>query len=366
MDNVLEFSAMKGEILGITTYRGLGKLSDIARMSQADIFDQKKNPTGTQRDLNISHARAAHAYVLESKLAFWPEVVLCCRDPEVLEFKPLEAQVGAGILRVDVDKIEELRSREEIAISRLDGNHRLHFTDGQAEGYDPIERSASFCILMGLNPKEEISLFRDINNNQRRMNTSHLDTIVTRLTPEERLMVENPALYIAKRLGEDPESPFAGMVFEGGRRSGEFQVPLRTLHTGIRYLRQRSAKIDQLRDIEAEFLFIRNFWQAAREWIPGAWEEPRKYLLLRGAGLWGACFLGGIVIDRCLEEGKYTADDMLEILKSGTSWDWSRQGDFRGYSGRAGALEIATKISAEFTTESGVSIRRLAEKIKTV
>ena len=74
--------------------------------------------------------------------------------------------------------------------------------------------------------------------------------------------------------------------------------------------------------------------------------------------------MGGMVIDRCLEKGKYTVSDMLEMLESGASWDWSRQGDFRGYSGRGGALEIATKVYSEFATESGVSIRRLAEKIK--
>ena len=227
-----------------------------------------------------------------------------------------------------------------------------------------MDRTASFCILLGLSREQEIGLFRDINNNQRRMSTSHLDTIVTRLTPEDRLKVENPALYIAKRLGEDDDSAFAGMVYEGGRKSADFRVPLRTLHSGIRYLRQRSTKIDRLRDIEAEYLLVRNYWQAVREWVPAAWEQPKKYLLLRGAGLWGACFLGGMVIDLCLEKGKYTVSDMLQTLESGTSWDWSRQGDFRGYSGRGGALEIATKVSAEFATESGVSIKRLAEKIK--
>ena len=364
MNGEVRFPAMRGEVLGIATYRGLGRLSDVARISQPDIFDQKGNPRGTQRDLNVAHARAAHAYVLEHKLAFWPEVVLCCRVPEVLEFEELDGETDSGVLRINLDRVNELRSQARIAISRLDGNHRLHFADGSVEGYDAVERSASFCILMGLSREEEIGLFSDINNNQRRMNTSHLDSIVVRLTPEDRLKVENPALYIAERLGNDAESPLAGLVYAGGRRSADFQVPKRTLQTGIRYLRQRSTKIHQLDDIEAEYLFVRNFWQALRKWVPAAWEQPRKYLLLRGAGLWGACFLGGMVIDRCLEKGQYTVSDILQTLQSGASWDWSTQGDFKGYSGRGGALEIGTKIYAEFATESGVSIRKLAEKIR--
>jgi len=366
MGSILKFNAMRGEVLGINTYRGIGKLSDIARISEADVFDQKHNPMGTQRDLNIAHAKAAHAYVGERKLAFWPEVVLCCRISSVLEFEELDAETGVGLLRVSLNKIEKLRVAGEIAISRLDGNHRLYFAAGEGEDFDSIERPASFCILVGLDLEEEIGLFRDINNNQRRMNTSHLDTIVIRLTPEERLMKEAPALYIAKRLGHDPQSPLSGRVYEGGKKSPGLHIPLRTLNTGITYLRQRSSKIHQLDDIEAEYLFIRNYWDALRRWVPGAWEEPRKYLLLRGAGLWGACMLGGIVIDRCLDKGKFTIEDMLEILQSGDSWDWSRGGDFRGYSGRGGADEIAKKISAEFSTESGVSIRKLAEKIKSV
>ena len=339
-------------------------MSDLARISLADVFDQKRNPTGTQRDLNLSHAKAAYEYVKTSKLAFWPEVVLCCRKPEVVRFRLLDKRTGAGILTVDAAAIARFHKRKRVAISRLDGNHRLHLAAGLDEELDPIVRTASFCLLVDLKKHEEIALFRDINNNQRRMSTSHLDTISTRLTPEQRLMREQPDLYIAKRLGDDAESPLNGRVYEGGKKSPEFHVPLRTLHTGVEYLRQRSTKIEQLDDVEAEYLFVRNFWEALKMWVPGAWEEPKKYLLLRGAGLWGACMLGGIVIDRCLEKGKYAAEDMMAVLQSGPAWDWTNEGDFRGYSGRGGALEIATKISREFATDSGVSIKKLAQKIK--
>ena len=363
MDKIISFQVIKSEVLGVLTYRGSGLLSDIARISKADVFDQKNNPKGTQRDLNIRHARAAHAYVQGADLAFWPEVVLCCREPKVIEFEPIDEKLGFGHLHINLNEAEKIQNKGKIAISRLDGNHRLHFAAG-TDDYEPINRPSSFCLLMGLDPDDEIGLFRDINNNQRRMNTSHLDTIVTRLTPEERLKMENPALYIAKTLGEDPESPFHGRVYEGGKKSAGLHIPLRTLHTGITYLIQKSVKIEQLKDIDAEYLFIRNYWLAVKEWVPGAWEEPSKYLLLRGAGLWGACFLGGVVIDKCLDAGKFSIDEMLEILKSGQEWDWGRDGDFKGYSGRGGADEISNKISREFSTDSGVSIKKLAEKIK--
>jgi DGQHR domain-containing protein len=364
MPELLKVPAMRGDVLGITTYRGLARLADIARMSAADVFDQRDNPTGTQRDLNINHARQAYEYVSTSKLAFWPEVVLCCRAAQTLRFVMTDKRTGAGLLTVDMAAVQDLASQGEIAISRLDGNHRLYYASGDEKNMDAIEREASFCVLVGLDLEDEINLFRDINNNQRRMNTSHLDTIITRLTPEERLIAENPELYIARRLGDDPESPLNARVYAGGKQAPGFHIPLRTLHTGIKYLKQRSTKIDQLEDIDAEYLFIRNYWSALRKWVPGAWEEPKKYLLLRGAGLWGACVLGGMVIDRCLEKGHYSVQDILRILKSGSDWDWSRSGNFKGYSGRGGAVEIANMISRDFATESGVSIKKLAEKIK--
>lgn len=177
-------------------------------------------------------------------------------------------------------------------------------------------------------------------------------------------MIEEPEHYIAEKLGNDSRSPFYDRVWKGGKRSSQLHIPLRTLKLGITYLRQRSTKINQLHDIEAEYLMIRNYWEAVRKWVPGAWEEPKKYLLLRGAGLWGACMLGGYVIDRCIEQGKHSVEDMLEILQSGKTWDWGRDGDFKGYSGRGGASEISRLVASDLPTESGVSIKRLVERIK--
>ena len=57
----------------------------------------------------------------------------------------------------------------------------------------------SFCLAVDLTLDDEISLFRDINNNQNR-NTSHLDNIKTRLTSEERLMQQDPPLYTLSSL----------------------------------------------------------------------------------------------------------------------------------------------------------------------
>jgi hypothetical protein len=48
--------AIEAPNLDTTCYRGSAALADLARISQADIFDQIDNPDGLQRDLNRKHA----------------------------------------------------------------------------------------------------------------------------------------------------------------------------------------------------------------------------------------------------------------------------------------------------------------------
>lgn len=84
---------------------------------------------------------------------------------------------------------------------------------------------------------------------------------------------------------------------------------------------------------------------------------------MRGAGFWGICFLGAEVIDRSLAQGKYDVKSMLQILRSGREWDWSRNGPFQGYSGRAGALKIRDLIASELEDTSGISLKALANRI---
>jgi hypothetical protein len=211
--------------------------------------------------------------------------------------------------------------------------------------------------------EQEIILFRDINDNQRRMNTSHLDNIEARLTPEERLKREEPDLYIAQRLSRDAGSPLHGMVYEGGKAQVGFYISLRALRTGIGYLLSRPTRVTALRDADAQYRVIRNYFDALKKWVPEAWVQPKKHLLLRGAGLWGACFIGAEVVDRVLSRGAFDAESMLEVLRSGRRWDWSNDGDFRGYSGRGGAAQISNNVTSELKDETGTSVKALFRKI---
>jgi DGQHR domain-containing protein len=358
--NSLQIAVISGHVLGVKVLRGYAKLSDLARMSRADVYDQINNPGGTQRDLNPKHAREAYEYVKTHELAYWAEVFLCVRDMKAMEFIPDTENSIIGVLTIDMNIATDT---DKIAISRVDGNHRLHYADGSQEEFPPIEKDVSFCLAYNLTLEEEIVLFRDINDNQRRMNTSHLDNIEARLTPEEILKQREPEIYIARKLGHDPESPLHGRVYEGGRKTAGQEIPLRTLALGIKYMLARPTKLAAMRDAEAQYKLIKNYLLAVKKWQPQSWNEPRKYLILRGAGLWAICLIGADVVDRVLTKGSFSVEAMYNVLISGRDWDWSNKGEFQGYGGAGGAQQITGIVIAEFQDDSGVSVKNLFKQI---
>lgn len=357
---VLRINVVFGRALGVDVVRGYARLSDLAAVSRADIYDPKRNPAGTQRDLSPKHARDAYNYARANDLAFWPEILLCVRDSSVLALRR-KAGSEFGVLSID---LAALSRKRKIAISRLDGNHRLHYADGLTPGYPKIDSAVPFSLALNLNIDQEIKVFRDINNNQRKMSTSHLDNITVRLTEEDQLKLDQPALYVAQRLGKDAKSPFYKRIYDGGtKQHGNSLVPLRTLKSGIEYLFSKVVRLGALPDVDAKYTVIRNYFQAIKLWSPEPWSEPGRYLMLRGVGLWAISFLGAHVIDRALNNGHFLPEEMLTILRSGRDWDWSTRGDFRGLSGRGGALKISEMIAQEFSGPESLSLKELYGKI---
>ena len=358
---LIKTPVLRSKVLGVNVYRGYEQLCVLSDISKADIYDQKNNPLGTQRDLSPKHARDAFEYVKNTELGFWPEVFLCARENKVLTYRPLSQEMpDLGVLEIDMDLISQ---SEDVLISRVDGNHRLHYADGREKGYSRIEKMVSFCLAFDLSREEEIQLFKDINKNQKPMSTSHLDGIEVRLTPEEELKRRTPDLYIAQKLSSETSSALHGKVYQGGKKPAGVEMPLRGLRTGIQYMLSRSTQLPRLGDAEAQYKVIKNYFSAVKVWQPKAWSKPKEYIILRGAGLWAICFLGAQVIDRALMNNKFDQTALLNILKSGHEWDWSNKGSFVGLSGRSGALEISNKVARQLKDANQISTEQLFDKI---
>jgi DGQHR domain-containing protein len=290
-------------------------------------------------------------------------MILNVRDKSYVAFAPLQEEGGVRFGTLTFTK--DPRTAGKVVVSRLDGNHRLWFADGHEKSMDPISRPVSFCPLTIEDREKELELFRDINDNQMGMNTSHLQNITARLLGDKLLKVQNPALYIVQKLMKDKTSPLYGRVFQGGKvqkgatLSG---LTIANLTSGVRDMLARSTKLAQFPDADAQYKVIKNFWMAVKKWLPKAWNSPRDYSIFKGVGLYAISYVGIEVIDRTLLKGKFSSNDMLEYLKQMPSESLA-SGGTAAYAGRGGGRKLANDLIANLEEEGEMSLSKLQKLI---
>lgn len=316
--------------------------------------------------LSVQHARKAYQYVSENEKAFYPELILNVRDKSYVKFSPVVDKIDTPNTEVGtLEFVKDPREAHDIVISRLDGNHRLWFADGHERDMEPVSRPVSFCFLVLEDLEAELELFRDINDNQMGMNTSHLQNITARLLGDKGLKVQNPALYIVQKLMKDETSPLCGMVHEGGKvRKGATLAGLTiaNLTSAVRDMLARSAKLAQFPDADAQYNLIKNFWVALKRWLPEAWNRPRDYMIFKGVGLYAISYVGIEVIDRSLLKGRFSSDDMLEYLKQVPPEALATK-ETSPYAGRGGGRKLANDLIANLEDEGEVSLAKLQKLI---
>jgi DGQHR domain-containing protein len=358
-----KFQVILGDCLGHRTYRGFGSLKDLSAISKADIFDQEKNPLGTQRNLSLQHARKAYRYVTERPKAFYPEIILNIRDASYIRFKTKRSQ--SGIQCGTLEFVKDPRHTQATIVSRLDGNHRVWFADGHDKGLEAVSRQASVCFLLVPDILEELAIFRDINDNQMGMNTSHLQNITARLIGETAQKVQNPAAYIVQRLQRDRTSPLFQKMHEGGVKPGATLsgLTIANLTNAVRDMLSRSAKLAQFPDADAQFKVIKNYWIAVKEWLPDAWNRPGDFIIFKGVGLYAVSYLGIEIIERCLLKAKYQPKDMLRYLKQIPEANLFASKGKLPYAGRAGGRRLASDLIANLEDEGEISLNKLQKMI---
>jgi DGQHR domain-containing protein len=360
--NEVELTAYKSKNLDTICFRGSAPLAHLAMISQPDIFDQVTNPKGLQRDLSPKHASEAFEYVhrqrnQEFPRAF-PEVVLNVRDKRVLK---TDDTSGGPIVKLQF-AVSEMKDGK-VSVSRVDGNHRLYYAVGD-DRRDPLLSEVPFQIHVGLTQDQERSLFVDINSNQKGLSSSHIAVMQNRLSPDEIEIRDHLDRWIASKLSRDPESPWHGMIHEGGSKKGTRQqgltrlVNFASIQGGVTKLLSKSQYIHDLGDAELQYIILRNYWQAVKTVFSEEWASPKDYLLLKNIGVWALSILAASIIDRCMPLGRVDVNDFARYLKQARSrFDWSKEatGDRAvvGMGGNKAALIIAAAMAEELTDETG-------------
>lgn len=350
-DNNITVTAVVTPNLDTTCYRGSAPAWQLARISEADVFDQVTNPEGLQRDLNKRHAAEAYAYVAAKpdpdRLRAFPEVILNVRDRSVVKIKQGDGQAE---ITFDLDKLDKARTTK---VSRVDGNHRLMFLAGDGKDRGPIELPVPFQIHVGLTREQETELFQVLNSEQKGLNTSHLETLRSRLTPEDVELDQHPARAYARRLADDPTSPWHNLVHLGGskagmKEAGEYRpINFVALENGMRRILRKSQYLRDITDPDAKYGLLRNYWQAVRAVFPEAWAQPREFLILKNLGVNVFSELAATVIDRCLVVGNVESGHMVAMLEAVRErFDWHKNNpELAGMSGNRAVLLITGELT---------------------
>jgi len=325
-----------GTNLNLLSFRGFARLDALSCASAPDVYDQVRNPSGTQRDLNAKHARDCFDYSMgavetdptDYPYAF-PEVLFNVRDTNVVEVydlddpettldidsfsePPISGMVG---IRIKLDEIEFPKRLIGPQISRVDGNHRLQEAGAMisraAEDGEDIDAEfpvIPFSMLISLDTKPEARLFRDINGTPIKMETAHLDTIQIKTVSDELIKADNLPLWLANQLAKSGFA-FHNKVFYGGSKAGVKEQlgglpPLNinslkvTIKAQLGAAPAASTRFEGKPDLLLELL--NRYWTAVALVWPEAWANKRDFILLQAIGLGGFARLGGMLLDRSL------------------------------------------------------------------
>ena len=360
--------ALETKNLDTTCYRGTAALSDLARISQADVFDQVDNPDGLQRELSKKHAADAYNYVADKREVHlpraFPEVVLNVRDAKVLKREEIYADPSEDEPRADVPKLvaltfdlDKILGARSVKVSRMDGNHRLVYAAGDGKDRTPLDASAPVQIHVGLTREQEVALFSDINANQKGLNTSHLAVLRSRITPEDLEQELHPDRAIARQLADDVTSPFHDRVHMGGSKAGTKEagkvLPLNfiALEHGVARTLRVSGYLGE-REFEGRYGLIRTYWQAVQAVYPEAFEDPKSYIVLKNLGVSTLSQVAAMVIDRCIVAGNVEVGHMIPMLrKAKPKVDWHKDSkDVAGMSGNRAVLLLAGRMTKALPT----------------
>ncbi|MGB3480331.1 MAG: DGQHR domain-containing protein [bacterium] len=361
--NITSLYAIASKCFGIISYRGYAPLSVLSRISMADEYDQVDNPAGTQRELNKRHAKDVYEYAKNSRnsKALWPEIILNIRKKDAVKIQSKGKSKGpksSGIDMVKIQlvwgKIDEYKNSKEIAISRVDGNHRLYYAGGEINDKQFPRLSdiqSPFCIMWDISKADELRIFRDVNFEQKHLNTSHLYRIQTQtLTPDE-LWTDNKGLWLTNRLSQDTKSPFYTLVHKGGRkkRGQVYLIKQKSLLYAINKLLQKFPDHEVITDRDKLLLAIINYFNAIKSIWPKEWKDTKKYRLMSGTGLIAFGIVGGRLMSLLFHaSGKLREEDFkkkLIQLRRRKSDFWRRDSPhLEGRTGRPGAEKIAEDI----------------------
>jgi DNA sulfur modification protein DndB len=314
-------------------FMGIAPADLLCRISFADTLNEETG-VGYQRKFVPSHSRDFRHYITQEGSTTIP--LTFNLRPEFSELWSVkETSTGIGQLVIQSQRLEMQ------ILAQVDCQHRLGCL---RELGIPL----AFMTFIGLPLREEMQIFNIINCKAKGLNPSLLDFHEAKLSAD--LAKQNPALYIALHLNSDPLSPWHNQLDLGGKRTIGLtrRASLRTMQKGVKKFFAAS-HIQKNQSTQFAYGVVLHFWKAIADLLRQEWDNPRKYFLTKGVGVYALMNLAGKMYSEDFAQSDTVDEDSFRNILSPfiAQIDWSNKGDLKGYGGEAGALEAFQFISAQ-------------------
>ena len=284
-------------------------------------------------------------------MPFWPECILAVRSDDGLEdeqkvsmsFTPDIGSNGHfGKLAVTYTKglTTNINGKEEPwrrAFSQVDCQHRLGTMAQSSE-------SVTFCVLPEITRRQEAILFRAINQNQKGIPTSLVDTIIYVTDP-------NVPIHIswAWELLVDGASPFYNIVDTGGRGQDKTLITFRGLQQSLKLL-VPPRRIDTGGISGGQgYYFARDFWTTVHDEWPTEFENKDDFKMMVNPGVRALSRLGrGFLVSK-LDTQDFRMEKIRDYLQAGKHQvDWSNNGPLRDATGKGAEKRVFEQLNSWF------------------
>ena len=288
LEGVIGQSANRKVLLGFAPANLLHSLSF------ADALDEETG-RGYQRRFSPKHSLDFRKYIQQAGASTIP-----------LTFNVRPSREGAWrLVEITNGKARlEFPDSTGKVLSQVDCEHRIGYLDD-------LEIPLPFMCFIGMSEREEMEVFNVINSKAKGLSTSLLDFHDATLASD--LGSERPELYIALHLNNNSESPWYRQLDLGGNSTSGLlrRASLRTMQKAVRRFLSQS-KILESRSPDEAAEMILDFWAAVAVVLQEAWDNPRRYLINKGVGVYS---LMGIAADVYVEAAGRTCDKRFFVNK---------------------------------------------------
>lgn len=303
---------------GTQMYAVVLRAEDAVRLGKVAIWEESEDgdTTGYQRAPEAARIRKVATYLQRDPKPLMPTSVLIgVRDTDL----KVEELIGGAVT---------LELPEDVPLWIVDGQHRVGGLQRSLE--EGVERLKDYpvptVIVEFADEEEEANQFRVINETMKKINTQLARRLLAlrvgqrggqgrRAVREAGRMWEAKSVDVIQAIAQAEGSPWHGRIQppnqkkEPGHvvRELSFSTSLKPILTTYPFETWEGAKIGRL---------LARYWEAWRNLVPEAFDEPADYVLMKTPGVFSLHALARYVLDLLQRRGitDPTVEDIQDIL----------------------------------------------------